>query len=242
MSKKSRAMQAKDRPSDAWQCALNDLLNCADELNKQKITKVYFYTYVQGLCESLNRAGHPNYSIAIGKDQPFPDSPPDVEIGALKAIEMALRQNIFDPAYDDMPRLKKRWEKELRDLQGKALRAVTDRLRELERKPATEDLATVKPFPTLGIEVDFAKKIVTNTSGQRKTVEFEKSAIRWHIFKVALEAHPDAYELDALKKDYPGEDNVNARKSAITDLNKELRRICLRVENRKLTLLRNNSQ
>jgi hypothetical protein len=111
-----------------------------------------------------------------------------------------------------------------------------------ESRKAAEDTAqkmlkevakpgTVETYPALGIDVDFAKKIVY---GRGKAIEFERSHVQWHIFRVALSAFPGTFSLDDLRKDYPGEQDDVARQVATMHLNKKLARLDLRIKNRLL--------
>ncbi|HZZ77240.1 MAG TPA: hypothetical protein VFE62_01900 [Gemmataceae bacterium] len=86
-------------------------------------------------------------------------------------------------------------------------------------------------YSDLGIEVDWKKKTVRKGN---KTIEFERSEVQWHIFRVALNAYPDAFSLKVLAIDYPGEPGKVARQVATMHLNKKLSRLGLIVRNRQL--------
>lgn len=100
---------------------------------------------------------------------------------------------------------------------------------------------SLKPvlYKLLGITVDRIKKTVSKGT---KIIEFERSEVQWHIFNVALTAHPGAYSLEGLNDGYPGESDKNSRKAAITHLNRKLRRVGLRIEQRTLAQIGNTSE
>jgi hypothetical protein len=103
---------------------------------------------------------------------------------------------------------------------------------------AISDPDAPKPLTTscdaLGIKIDHEKKTVSKGT---KKKEFARSEVQWHIFNVALAAYPAAYSLESMRKDYPGVDDNDTRKSAITELNKKLKPIGLRIQDRRLCLI-----
>ena len=92
-------------------------------------------------------------------------------------------------------------------------------------------VSRVENYPELGITVDWSKKTARM---ENKTIEFERSEVQWHIFKVALKAHPGPYLLSDMMADYPGNSDVDSRKSAVTSLNDKLKRFGLQLKNRVL--------
>lgn len=85
-----------------------------------------------------------------------------------------------------------------------------------------------------GLLIDERKRLIRR-AGYSKDVDLSSSCVGWHIFRIVLKAAPSQASIVAMKRDYPGE--WEARGPAVNSLNRRLKAISLRVENRTLKSL-----
>jgi len=91
-----------------------------------------------------------------------------------------------------------------------------------------------RPYPDLGVELNWKKRIVRKANEIKIEVNFSDSPVQWHILRAACEAYPAVASVPSIKDGYPGTYGKANRQVNTSKVNKKLKVVGIRIVERKL--------